>query len=60
MGKGLHLVAAVWCIIIGMIIYFANGEHWPINAKVLAVVSVVIGLVAIVGAVRAPSANATR
>lgn len=56
MGKGLHLVAAVWCIIIGSIIYFAGGEHWPINAKVLAVASVVIGLVSLVGAVRAPRA----
>lgn len=60
MGKGLGLVAAVWCIIIGGMIYFVGGDHWPINTKVLAVVSVVIGLVAIVGTVRAPSANATR
>lgn len=57
MGKGLHLVAAVWCIIIGSMIYFVGGEHWPINAKVLAVASVVIGLVSLVGAVRTPSAN---
>ena len=60
MGKGLHLVAAVWCIIIGGMIYFVGGEHWPIKAKVLAVVSVAIGLVSIVGALKAPSVNQTR
>ena len=57
--KFIHFVAAVWCIIIGGIIYFINGDHWPINAKILAVVSVVVGLVAIVAAVRAPSPTAT-
>lgn len=59
MNKYLHLVIAVWCIIIGSIIYFAGGEHWPINAKVLAVVSVALGLVGAVVALKAPSATAT-
>jgi len=59
MDKYLHLVIAVWSIIIGGMIYFANGEHWLINAKVLAVVSVVIGLVGAVVALKAPRATAT-
>jgi hypothetical protein len=59
MGKYLHLVVAVWCIIIGGMIYFANGEHWLINAKVAAVVSVALGLVGAVVALKAPSATAT-
>lgn len=52
MYKGIHLVLAVWCIIIGGWIFFIDGRGWCIACGSaillgLGVVSIVLGLIGI-------------
>ena len=65
MYKGIHLVLAVWCIIIGGYIFFINGKGWCIACgsgvlMTLGVVSIVLGLVGIYSALKAPSSAVAR
>ena len=59
MYKGIHLLLAVWSIIIGGYIIFINGKGWCIacgNGVLmgLGVVSIVLGLAGLYGALKAP------
>lgn len=60
MYKGIHLVLAVWSIIIGGYIIFINGKGWCIACGSgvlmgLGVVSIVLGLAGLFIGLRAPS-----
>ena len=63
MYKGIHLVLAIWCIIIGGWIFFINGKGWCIacgSATLLGlgVVSIVLGVIGIATGLKAPGAGA--
>jgi hypothetical protein len=64
MYKGIHLVLAVWSIIIGGYIIFINGDRWCIACGSsimtgLGVVSVVLGLVGLATGLKGSAAGAT-
>ena len=65
MSKGIHLVLAVWSIIIGGYIIFINGKVWCIacgsGALIgLGVISIVLGLAGLYNGLKAPSTAAAR
>ncbi|HEX6649618.1 MAG TPA: hypothetical protein VF075_08760 [Pyrinomonadaceae bacterium] len=60
MSKGIHLVLAVWSIIIGGYIFFITGKGWCIACgsgvlMTLGVVSIGLGLVGLFSGLKAPS-----
>ena len=65
MYRGIHLVLAVWSIIVGGYIIFINGDRWCIACGSsiltgLGVVSVVLGVVGLGTGLRSPAATAGR
>jgi hypothetical protein len=59
MYKGIHLVLAVWSIIVGGYIIFINGKGWCIRCGSgvligLGVISIGMGLAGLYSAMKAP------
>lgn len=64
MYKGIHLLLAVWHIIVGGYIIFINGKKWCIACGdallILGVASIVLGLVGLYTGLKAPSSAVAR
>ena len=62
MYKGIHLVLAVWSIIVGGYIIFINGDRWCIACggsilMGLGVVSIVLGVIGLATGLKGPAAT---